>query len=147
MLIGGSVTTNESNYDPAVALGFRNDDNVLVIGNPGFMPWIFNSCSNITPAKKLNDLKALVQKGAQFDKIVIARETSFVHEMISYAGPLLRKSVSGLGLLIVFQSDDGWTTKEASNFYYPDARSWEIDTTYGRALVVEACGTSWRFYA
>jgi hypothetical protein len=140
------MTSEGDKWDPATAFGFKNTDAVLVVGNPGFMPWLFNVCGDITSVKKTTDLRTLASEGEEFDKIVVAREVTFSHEMISYAGPLLARGQNESGLLVVFQADDGWMTREAVNFYYPEARSWEIDTTYGRALVTEARGTSWRFY-
>jgi hypothetical protein len=116
---------------------------VLVVGNPGFMPWLFNACQNIVSVKKVSELQALATQGEKFEKIVVASEAAFSSEMISYAGPLLALG----GNLVVFQADDGWTTREAVEFYYPEARSWELDTTYGRALLAEPVGVSWRYYA
>ena len=137
------MTNEGGKWDPATALGFKSSDAVLVVGNPGFMPWLFNVCGDITSVKKVSELQRLLDEGKGFSKIVIAREANFVHEMVSYAGPLMAND----GLLVVFQADDGWTTRESVEFYYPDARFWELDTTYGRALVAEPRGTSWRFYA
>lgn len=111
------------------------------------MPWLCSVCKDITAVKKLSDLQTLAREGEEFDKIVVAREANFSHEMVSYAGPLLARGENESGFLVVFQSDDDWATREAIEFYYPEARSWEIDTTYGRALVAEPKGTSWRFHA
>ncbi len=137
------MTSDGDKWDPATALNFRDTDSVLVVGNPGFMPWLFSVCRDITSVKKLSELAALVSARREFDRIVIARETQFVHEMVSYAGPLLKRES---GSFVVFQGDDGWSSKQAFDFYYPEACFWEIDTTYGRALVGEPRGTSWRFY-
>lgn len=141
------MTNEGGKYDPATALGFKSTDAVLVIGNPGFMPWLFNVCKDITSVKRITELQTLLSEQEEFDKIVVAREASFTHEMVSYAGPLLARGENESGLLVVFQADDGWSTREAVEFYYPEARSWEFDTTYGRALVAEPRGVSWRFYA
>ena len=141
------MTNEGGKWDPITALGFKGTDAILVIGNPGFMPWLFNVCGDITAVKKVGELQTLVKEGEEFDKIVVAREANFSHEMVSYCGLLLSRSENEGGQLVVFQADDGWTTREAVDFYYPECRSWEIDTTYGRALIAEPRGTSWRFYA
>ena len=127
-------------------LGFKSADRVLVIGNPGFMPWLTSSCADITSVKRTTELKALVLEGKKFDRIVVARESQFEHEMAAYAGPLLAVGENEGGALVVFHKEDGWQAREAVRFYYPEARSWEFDTTYGRALMAEVRGVSWRYY-
>jgi len=136
-----------SKWDPATVIGLRSCDEVLVVGNPAFMPWLFSVAHDITSVKKLSDLEMLVREEEEFDKIIIARETAFVHEMVSFAGPLLKRQPGESGILVAFQPDDGWTLNEAVGFYFPEARTWEIDTTFGRAFIAEPLGTSWRFYS
>ena len=108
------------------------------------MPWLFNACKDIASCKKQVDLGHLAITKNLYDRVVIAREFTFSHDLIGLAGPVCRPDG---GLLVLFPSDDGFLAKEALEFYYPEAPVWDIDTSYGRALVCEPRGLSWRFYA
>jgi hypothetical protein len=130
-------------WDPASVVGLRETDEVLVVGNPAFMPWLTSVARDLTSVRKLSELATLAQEGEEFDKVIIPRETSFSAEHVMFAGPLLK---TGGGLIVVFPPDDGWTVQRAIDFYYPDARNWDLETTFGRVLVSQLDGVSWRFY-
>jgi hypothetical protein len=141
------MQSESGKWDPATVIGLKSHDEVLVIGNPAWMPWLFQVAHDISSVKKLSELEQLVREGEEFDKIVVARETSMNHEFFAFAGPLLKRGENESGLFVVFPPDDGWNADEGMNFYYPEARTWKIDTTFGRAFIAEPLGTSWRFYA
>ena len=128
-------------WDPATALGLRNSDRVLVIGNPAFIPWLTQLFASnpdaLVSAKRPSEIEALLHEGAVFDRVIIPRETVYSHDHLLRAGALRAQ-------LICFPSDDGWSVEQSADFYYPTARRWRFETTFGTAVVVEPAGASWR---
>lgn len=134
-------------WDPATVCGLHNLQEVLVVGNAAFMPWLTEVCKDVTSIRKPTELAQLARDGEQFDRVIISRETTFTPELIASIGPLLRnESEHSHGLMIAFPSDDGWAIEQATNFYYPEAREWAFDTTFGAVLIAELNGVSWRYY-
>ena len=141
----GTPSEHEGKWDPATVIGLKSTDEVLVIGNAAFMPWLTEICRDVSSVKKVGELQALVNEGEQFNKVIISREVSFTAEMIPYCGPLLKHDEAESGFLVVFAPDDGWSIEQAVEFYYPEARTWQYDTMFGHVFIAETHGVSWRF--
>ena len=128
-------------WDPATAIGLRSSDRVLVIGNPAFMPWLTQvfvaDPDNLVSVRKASEIEALLHGGAHFDRVIIARETAYSHDHLLRAGAFHTQ-------LICFPTDDGWSIDQSIEFYYPTARRWRFETTFGPAVVAEPAGASWR---
>lgn len=143
MSTGGSVTQSEDGrWDPATVLGVKPNDRVLVAGNPAFMPWlapIFESpgaIGMVLGARKLSELESQLRDQA-IDKLLIARETQYSHDHLLLAG-------AHHAQLVTFPPDDGWQVEQSIEFYYPDARWWRLDSTFGAAIIAEPHGASWK---
>ena len=138
--------SEDGRWDPATVIGLKHTDEILVIGNAAFMPWLTQVCSDVTSVKRVSDLSMLVKEGEQFNKIIVAREANLTSEMVSFFGPLLKHDEIESGFLVAFPPDDGWSLDQLLEFYYPEARKWELDTTFGHVTIAETHGVSWRFY-
>ena len=132
-------------WDPATVIGLKSTDEVLVIGNPAFMPWLVEVCMDVSSVRKPNELVALVREGEKFDKVVLPRESTFSNDLLPLAAALLKNGDMEHGLFVSFPSDDGWSTEQAADFYFPEARRWFIDSTFGNIFLAELIGSSWRF--
>ena len=131
-------------WDPATSVGLKGTDEVLVLGNPAFMPWLSDVNHHVDSARKNGELKSLLREKREFDKVIISREHDFSPDVVAMVGPLLRHD--GCGLLIAFPADDGWTFEQAVSFYYPEAQVRTFETTFGTAITVNINGVSWRYY-
>jgi hypothetical protein len=69
--------------------------------------------------------------------MVLAREVQYSHDHVLLAAALRAQ-------LVCFPADDGWQLEQSVEFYYPDARTWRFDTTFGFAVAAEPRGPSWR---
>ena len=76
-------------WDPATVIGIKNIDEILVVGNPAFMPWLIEVCGDITSVRKPSDLAALVREGEKFDKVILPRESTFSPDLLPLAAALL----------------------------------------------------------
>jgi hypothetical protein len=128
-------------WDPATALGLRNFDHVLVIGNAAFIPWLTQlfaqTSDHLVSVRRPAEIETLLHEGYKFDRMILPKETVYSHDH------LLR--VAALGAqLICFPTDDGWSIDQSIEFYYPTARRWKFETTYGTVMVAEPVGASWR---
>lgn len=136
------MVSEDGRWDPATALGIKSSDRVLVVGNAAFLPWlppIFENIheDNLVSARKVSEIEALLHEGHHFDKIILARETTYSHDHVLRAGAFKAQ-------LIYFPQDDGWQFEQSVEFYYPGARTWKFDTTFGPAIIAEPHGASWR---
>lgn len=138
---------NESKgvWDPSTVIGLKATDSVLVIGNPAFMPWLSEVARDITSVRKPGELAAFIKEGERFDKIILPRESNFSADLIPLIGALLENNELHRGVFVTFPSDDGWTTEQAIEFYYPDARTWRHSTQFGDVIVSEFNNSSWRY--
>lgn len=137
------MTSEDGRWDPATVVGLRSSDQVLVIGNPAMMPWIGpifeNREDNLLSARRPTELEALLRDGRRFDKMILSRETQFSHDH------LLRAAAFGAQLVFFPQSEGAaWQVEQSLDFYYPGARMWKLDSTFGPVLVAEPQGCSWR---
>ena len=131
-------------WDPATVIGLKSNEDVLVVGNAAFMPWLNEICSDVTSARKSNDLLQLVKEQEQFSKVIFARETNVVNEMIPLAAALLKNDEFEKGTMIFIPNSDGWAEKNVVDFYFPEAIIREFDSSFGQIIAVEAPPTSWR---
>ena len=129
-------------WDPATVIGLRSSDQVLVVGNGAFMPWIAETCNDVMSLSKHGELKLAATDMVQFDKVIIARETPFSAELI----PLAAKLVRAGGLLCAFTTGDGWEFDRAVDFYYPETSVITSDSLFGSVKITNARGLSWREY-
>lgn len=124
-------------------IGLKSSDHVLVIGNPAFLTWlppVFERYpEHLKSARKHSQIDAIVRSGEQFDKLILTRETAYTHEHTLYAGALRAQ-------LVVFPRSEGdaFHVEQSVEFYYPGARIWKLDSTFGPVLVAEPYGASWR---
>ena len=126
-------------------MGLHSHQEVLVVGNPVFMPWLTEVARDITSVRKINDLWQLVREGEQFDRIIFSRETSVSKEMIPLAAALLRNNDIERGIMVFVPNDSGWSLQNVIEFYFPDAVVREFDSTFGSLTTVELSTTiSWR---
>ncbi len=130
-------------WDPATVIGLRSSDRVLVVGNPAFLPWLVQVFDqrpqNLVAVRRVSDIEALLHAGEHFDRVILAREASYSHDHVLRAGAFGAQ-------LVVFPQDDGWQVEQSVEFYYPMARTWKFDSTFGTIIVAEPHGSSWRFF-
>jgi len=128
-------------WDPATAAGVKSSDRVLVVGNPAFLPWlppVFDAQpGNLVAVRRMSEIEALLRTGQRFDKVILARETTYSHDHVLRAGAFGAQ-------LIYFPQDDGWQFEQSVEFYYPGARVWKLDSTFGQVIIAEPHGASWR---
>jgi hypothetical protein len=126
-------------------IGLKGHEAVLVIGNSAFNPWLTEHDGKdlIFSAPRPREAEKFLRDGAKFEKVVIGREVSYSNDNILRAAALL---TPGDGLLAFFPGDesDEWQFKRALEFYYPTAQVWEAETTYGRVVMSNPFGASWR---
>jgi len=130
-------------WDPATVTGLRSSERVLVIGNPAFLPWLTTLFEkhpdNLISVRKISEIEALLHEGAHFDRVILTRETTYSHDHILRAGAFGAQ-------LICFPADDGWSIEQSVQFYYPDAMGWEFDSTFGKIIINQPYGFSWRMF-
>lgn len=135
------MLSEDGRWDPATALGLRSSERVLVVGIPAFLPWLTELYAarpeNLVGARKPSEIEAFLKEGQHFDRVILTKETAYSHDHLLRAGAMHAQ-------LVFFPSDDGWQADRSVEFYYPEARSWKFDTTFGPVAVVEPHGPSWR---
>lgn len=113
------------------------------MGNPAFLPWLVqlfaSAPQNLVSARRSSEIEALVRDGRGFDRLIVSREVPYSHDHV------LRAAALG-AQLVCFPADDGWEVEQSVEFYYPTARSWKFDSTFGTVIVAEPHGSSWRFF-
>jgi hypothetical protein len=117
---------------------------VLVIGNPAFMPWLSDVCRDISSVRKPGELAMLIKEGEQFDKVILPRESIFSPDLVPLVAALLKDAETERGIFVVFPPGDGWTESAGVDLYFPEGRSWELDSTFGQVQLFELAPTSWR---
>ena len=135
---------HDGKWDPATVIGLNQFDEILVIGNPAFMPWLSDVCRDISSVRKPGELTTLIKEGEQFDKIILPRESTFSPDLVPLVAALLKNSDTERGMFVVFPSGDGWTESAGVDLYFQEGRSWELDTTFGQVQLFELAPTSWR---
>ncbi len=135
------MTSEDGRWDPATVLGLRSSDRVLVVGNPAFLTWLtqvfVERPDNLISVRRTAEVEALLKEGRGFDRVVLSRETPYSHDHVLRAGAMHAQ-------LVCFPADDGWSVEQSVEFYYPDARMWKLDSTFGTIVVAEPHGASWR---
>lgn len=126
-------------FDPATVIGLQSHHQVLVLGNPAFLPWLTNENENISSSRKTSEAVRAVQTG-DFDRVVVGREFDFSH----WTGlALARVGLSRHhGLLVFFPKNEGeaWQFKQNAEFAFPLSRVWENNTTFGQVIVADLQG-------
>lgn len=129
-------------WDPATVIGLKNTDHVLVVGNANFMPWLTDVCHDVKSVRKISELKRYADNRSVWDKVIIARETTFVADLVKMIAPLLDHRNNGM--FISFPSDDGWSIEQAMNFYHPNAQVTLINSTFGAVFMADLRDAGWR---
>lgn len=137
-------SNDKGHWDPATVIGLKRTDEVLVIGNAAFMPWLTDVCGDVSSVRKPVDVAALVQEGEEFDKIILPREASFSPDLVPLLAALLKNSDLERGMIVIFPSDDGWSQLSDVGAYFPEARQWEAVSSFGLVQMFELPPTSWR---
>lgn len=131
-------------WDPATVIGLKCNDEVLVVGNAAFMPWLLENAKDVTSVRKSSELYQFVKEGDTFDKVIFARETTPSREMFLLAAALLKNNDVERGVIVIVPNADGWTEKNVLDFYFPEAILREFDSTFGQLIMAEVPTTSWR---
>lgn len=136
------MANEDGRWDPATVIGLRSCDRVLVLGNAAFLPWLTlffdQHPDNLVSAKRPAEVESLIRAGEKFDLVVLPRDAAWSHDHLLRAAALGAK-------LVCFPQGDGWQIEQSVEFYYPTARSWSFDSTFGPVLIAEPQGSSWRF--
>jgi hypothetical protein len=139
------MQSEEGRFDPATVTGIKSSDQVLVVGNPAFLPWLTSMfgeqphTGNLITARKPGNLDALLKNGSRFDKLVLTRETAYTHEHALYAGAFRAQ-------LVAFPKNEGeaFHIEQSIEFYYPGVRVVRLDSTFGPVVIASPVGASWR---
>lgn len=144
----GMRSSEDGRWDPATVIGLKRTDEVLVLGNSAFVPWLNEVTDHVTEAAKAADAEALLADDRSYDKVIVGRESSFSNDHLLRAAAMLNGK-SGPGIIVFFPKDPGsdWQFKESLEFYFPRARTWESECTFGRVIMSEIHGSSWRMVA
>ena len=140
-IVERGMQSENDRWDPATVIGIKSSDRVLVVGNPAFLPWltvVFEKYpDNLVAVRKVSEIETLMHENQHFDKVILTRETTYSHDHLLRAGAFGAQ-------LICFPTDDGWTTEQSIEFYYPEVRTWKFDSTFGPIVIAEPHGASWR---
>jgi hypothetical protein len=126
-------------FDPATVIGLNSHHSVLVLGNAAFMPWLTKENNNITSVRKVG-IASMTVANENFDRIIVGKEYEFKpNELLLQAEIGLSKN---RGILIYFPKTEGdaWSFKNNVDAFYPTARIWESNTTFGQVIQVELNG-------
>ena len=140
------IRSESGRYDPLTVLGWQKHDTILVFGNSAFIPWLHQEGAMVWDAPRPREAEQFLKDGSKFNRIVIDRAVTFSQDHVLRAGALLEGPYGGPGQLIFFPKDDGsaFEFRSTVEFYYPTARVWNLDTTYGPVIIAEIGGKSWR---
>lgn len=122
-------------FDPATVIGLQSHHQVLVLGNPAFMPWLTQENNNIASTKKLNELERLVS--SDYDRVIIGREYDANHWTTNACAQVALAAKRGLMIYFPKSEGDAWTFMQSLEFAFPLSRVWDVNSTFGRVIMVD----------